>query len=105
MIAAEEILVFIEQLKVERIEKNVPYFDILIGIHTGPMIAGIKKFSYDILGDTFNTASRIDSSCEIDKINVSGATYELIKEHYMCVVVKLKQKTRVKLTCILLKSE
>jgi len=50
-----------------------------IGIHTGAVTAGVvgdKKFAYDIWGDTVNTASRMESSGEAGKINISGATYE-----------------------------
>jgi len=53
-----------------------------IGIHTGPIVAGIvgiKKFAYDIWGDTVNTASRMESSGEAGKVNISGTTYQLIK--------------------------
>ena len=58
-----------------------------IGIHTGPVIAGIvgiKKFAYDIWGDTVNTASRIESSGEPGMINISQTTYELVADHFTC---------------------
>ncbi|MBK9196708.1 MAG: hypothetical protein IPO17_17345 [Flavobacteriales bacterium] len=53
-----------------------------VGIHTGPVVAGIvgvKKFQYDIWGDTVNTASRMESSGEVGHVNISEATYELVK--------------------------
>ena len=62
-------------------------FEIRIGINTGPVVAGIvgiKKFSYDIWGDTVNIASRMESSGEPGKINVSGSTYELVKNNFNC---------------------
>lgn len=52
------------------------------GIHTGPIVAGIvgvKKFQYDIWGDAVNTASRMESSCEVGKVNLSQTTYEYLK--------------------------
>lgn len=61
--------------------------EIRIGIHTGPVIAGIvgsKKYSYDIWGDTVNTASRMESSGEPGQINISGSTYDLIKDKFAC---------------------
>lgn len=62
-------------------------WDIRIGIHTGPVIAGVvghKKLSYDIWGDTVNTASRMESSGEAGKINISESTYDLVKDFFDC---------------------
>ena len=58
-----------------------------VGIHTGPVVAGIvgdKKFQYDIWGDTVNIASRMESSGEAGKINISETTYELVKDKFKC---------------------
>jgi class 3 adenylate cyclase len=82
-----EIQQFMETYKEERIKKNEPYFELRIGIHTGPIVAGIvglKKFSYDIWGDTVNIASRMESSGEVGKVNISGTTYELVKDIFVC---------------------
>jgi len=57
-------------------------FEMRVGIHTGPVVAGIvgvKKFQYDIWGDTVNTASRIESVGEVGKVNISQSTYDLLK--------------------------
>ena len=58
-----------------------------MGIHSGSVTAGVvgdKKFAYDIWGDTVNTASRMESSGEAGKINISGTTHELVKEKFTC---------------------
>lgn len=87
VLAAIEIRDFMEAEKQRRVAKGEFYFDIRIGLHTGPVIAGIvgiKKFAFDIWGNTVNIASRMESSSEPEKINVSGETYELIKESFDC---------------------
>ncbi|MCJ8154742.1 hypothetical protein MKJ01_13305 [Chryseobacterium sp. SSA4.19] len=80
--AGLEILSYIQQRKL-----NTPNaLDIRIGIHSGPVIAGIvgvKKFAYDIWGDTVNTAARMEQNSAPGKLNVSEATYDLIKEDFL----------------------
>ncbi|MEZ4912259.1 MAG: adenylate/guanylate cyclase domain-containing protein [Saprospiraceae bacterium] len=86
--AAFEIAEIIEKGKVKKIEKGLPYFEIRIGVHTGPVVAGIvgvKKFQYDIWGDTVNTASRMESSGEAGKVNISETTFELVKDNFTCI--------------------
>ncbi len=85
--AALDIVEFMDNRKQEKISKNEPYWQIRVGINSGPAIAGIigeKKFTYDIWGDTVNLASRMESSGEPGKVNISASTYELVKNHFEC---------------------
>ncbi len=82
--AAMDIIDFVAESKASKEDVN---FDIRVGIHSGPVVAGVvgtKKFSYDIWGDTVNVASRMESNSEPGKINVSESTYHLIKEEFDC---------------------
>lgn len=82
--AAIEMRDYIEQYNRE-LGRNEPKWNIRIGVNTGPIVAGvigIKKFAYDIWGDAVNLAARMESSGEVGKVNVSGSTYSLIKDHY-----------------------
>ena len=57
-----------------------------LGIHTGVIIAGvigIKRFAYDIWGDTVNVASRVETNGEVGKVNVSEATFEEVKDYFV----------------------
>jgi len=81
--------------------QNLPVFEVRIGIHTGPLVAGVvglKKFAYDIWGDTVNLASRMEQHSEAGKVNVSGTTYQLIKDHFRCThrgMIETKSKLQV----------
>jgi adenylate cyclase len=86
--AALEIRSFMAERKKEKEAKGEIPFEIRIGIHTGSVVAGIvgiKKFAYDIWGDTVNLAARMEQHSEAGKINISGATYELVKDKFNCV--------------------
>jgi adenylate cyclase len=83
--AAIEILQCMQDYKKRRQEAQKPFFEIRIGIHSGPVVSGVvgtKKFAYDIWGDTVNIANRIQSASEAGKINVSGITFNLVKDRY-----------------------
>lgn len=74
---------FIIRRKAEREDQGKPAFDMRVGIHTGPVVAGIvgvKKFQYDSWGDTVNLASRMETNSEPGKVNISQRNYELLKE-------------------------
>lgn len=82
--AAKKMLSYLE----ERNMKHEIKWRMRVGIHSGPIVSGVvgkKKFSYDLFGDTINTASRIESAGEADKINISSSTYELVKHDFTCL--------------------
>ena len=83
--AALAIRQFMSDYNKKKSEDGMPFLEIRIGVHTGPVIAGIvglKKFAYDIWGDTVNLASRMEASCEPGNVNISRSTYELTKDAF-----------------------
>lgn len=87
ILAALEMKAYMRRLKESSELQGMKYWDIRIGIHTGTVVAGVvgqKKLSYDIWGDTVNTASRMESSGEAGKINISGTTYEFVRDFFSC---------------------
>lgn len=84
---AIELREYMNQLVEIKKQKNIPSFRIRIGINTGPLVAGVigqKRFTYDLWGDTVNTASRMESGGEAGMINISASTYELVSEYFEC---------------------
>ena len=87
VLAAMEILDWVNTHNEERRASGRPEFLIRIGLHSGPVVAGVvgsKKFAYDIWGDTVNTASRMETGSEGGRINISGDTYKLVAQKVDC---------------------
>ncbi len=83
VLAALEMQDFITRRIEEKKAKHQIPFRMRVGIHTGPVVAGIagvKKFQYDLWGDTVNTASRLESYGAVGKVNISQSTYDLVKD-------------------------
>lgn len=78
---------FMRESNVAKEQKGLEPWHLRVGIHTGRLITGVigkKKFAYDIWGDAVNTASRMESSGEPEKVNISGTTYQYIKDWFDC---------------------
>ncbi len=87
VLAALEIQAFMNLMKTIKADQGLRYWELRLGIHSGPLVAGVigeKKFAYDVWGDTVNTASRMESSGTAGKINISGNTFELVKDLFVC---------------------
>lgn len=85
--AAREMQHWLATWNNERDKKGQPRFDARIGIHRGPVVAGVvgsRKFAFDIWGDTVNIAARVEQAGEGGKINISGEAYEVVKTFVPC---------------------
>ena len=83
VLAGLEMQEFVTKRKLENDILNKPSFEMRLGIHAGPIVAGIvgiKKFQYDVWGDTVNTASRLESNGKVGKVNISESLYQHIKD-------------------------
>ena len=85
--AALEILAYMEETNKKIVATYGIPLEIRIGIHTGPVVAGVvgkKKYAYDIWGSTVNIASRMESSGQSGLINISAALFEMVKHEFDC---------------------
>lgn len=87
VLAALEMQEYMQKQIEDRKSRGEQIWELRIGIHTGPILTGVvgkKKYAYDIWGDTVNVASRMESSGEAGKVNISSTTFQLIKDKYAC---------------------
>jgi class 3 adenylate cyclase/CheY-like chemotaxis protein len=86
VLAGLEIMDYMGRLKNSG-KNGIPCWDLRIGIHTGPVVAGVvgrKKFAYDIWSETVNAAARIEGLGEINRVNISETTYEYVQDYFDC---------------------
>lgn len=101
VLAGLEIQKYMKELRVKTEDSDNPSWKLRLGIHSGELVTGVvgeKKFAYDIWGDSVNTASRIESAGEAEKVNISGSTFNIIKDYFDCSYrgkIKVKNKGEI----------
>ncbi len=86
VLAALEIQAFMNQMREIKRELGEDFWELRVGIHTGPVVAGVAgkhKFAYDIWGDTVNLAARMESGGTTGRVNISGVTRDLIDRFFV----------------------
>ena len=86
--AALEIQQFLADRKMKRSSQDQYFFEARMGIHTGPIVAGVigrKKIAFDVWGNTVNVAQQMEHHGEASKVNISGETYQLVKDKFACI--------------------
>ncbi len=85
--AALEMQLFVSDYKHKALINNFLYFEMRVGVHSGALVSGVvgsDKFSFDIWGNTVNTAARMEAKGEIGKVNISANTYTLVQSYFEC---------------------
>jgi len=78
---------FMNKFLSSKSSEKTPFFEMRLGINSGPVVGGIvgkNKFAYDIWGDTVNKAARLEQHSSAGRINISGRTYDLVKNEFNC---------------------
>ncbi len=86
-LAALAMQAFVSRLNAQRAKLRMPVWEIRIGIHTGPVIAGVvgrQRFAYDVWGDAVNVAARMEQNGEAGRVNISAATHAQVSAYFDC---------------------